>query len=275
MARICRNKKIYKNGLKEHFTEVARDIMTKSLAEVSYYDRLYEACSPRHFKDVKYFSPDGRKNIPNGHSIQRGGFINECKENLNNFVLSEAVRYSKYGSRKYRGGVIIFSTELNAVGLDKNAIKNKVDTIIFHFQQRFFSGKKNSDIFNKAIKYFRKMSEGTIGAYSIGNTFKGKYIGDNYEEYNERSISIEVNGLSNKALLYLGEMIARAFYQETVLIKDLNKNKIYFTNGLRIISQNISSEIVTIYNEKYSIYQKPIHNYSYDRKEDSDSRAAE
>ena len=80
MARICRNKKIYKNGLKEHFTEVARDVMTKSLAEVSYYDRLYEACSPRHFKDVKYFSPDGRKNIPNGHSIQRGGFINECKE---------------------------------------------------------------------------------------------------------------------------------------------------------------------------------------------------
>lgn len=275
MARICRNKKIYKNGLKEHFTEVARDVMTKSLAEVCYYDRLYEACSPRHFKDVKYFSPDGRKNIPNGHSIQRGGFINECKENLNNFVLSEAVRYSKYGSRKYRGGVIILSTELNAVGLDKNAIKNKVDTIIFHFQQRFFSGKKNSDIFNKAIKYFRKMSEGTIGAYSIGNTFKGKYIGDNYEEYNEGSISIEVNGLSNKALLYLGEMIARAFYQETVLIKDLNKNKIYFTNGLRIISQNISSEIVTISKESDSIYQKPIYNYSYDRKEDSDSRAAE
>jgi hypothetical protein len=119
------------------------------------------------------------------------------------------------------------------------------------------------------------MSEGTIGAYSIGNTFKGKYIGDNYEEYNERSISIEVNGLSNKALLYLGEMIARAFYQETVLIKDLNKNKIYFTNGLRIISQNISSEIVTISKESDSIYQKPIYNYSYDRKEDSDSRAAE
>ena len=76
------------------------------------------------------------------------------------------------------------------------------------------------------------MSDETIGAYSIGNAFKGRYVGDNGGEYNERSMTIEINGLSSEALLYLGEMIARAFHQETVLIKDLNKNKIYLANGL-------------------------------------------
>lgn len=189
--------KINENDLKKLVTEVVRDVLSESLTEISYYDELYEACSPKHFKEVKYFSPDGRKNIPNGHPIQKGGFISACKANLNNFILSESVHDSQYGLSEYRGGVIVFSTEVNAVKLDK------------------------------------KMSDETIGAYSIDNAFKGKYVGDNGEEYNERSMSIEINGLSSKALLYLGEMIARAFHKETVLIKDLNKNKIYLANGLR------------------------------------------
>jgi hypothetical protein len=46
-------------------------------------------------------------------------------------------------------------------------------------------------------------------------------------------MSVEINGLSSKGLLYMGEMIARAFHQESVLIKDLNQNKIYLANGLR------------------------------------------
>ena len=225
--------KINENDLKKLVTEVARDVLSEFLTEISYYDELYEACSPKHFKEVKYFSPDGRKNIPNGHPIQQGGFISECKANLNNFILSEGVHDSQYGLSEYRGGVIVFSTEVNAVKLDKNAVKNKIKTIIVNFQQRFFSGKKLHGIINKFNKYYKKMSDETIGAYSIGTAFKGKYVGDNGEEYNERSMSIEINGLSSEALLYLGEMIARAFHQDTVLIKDLNKNKIYLANGLR------------------------------------------
>ena len=125
--------KINENDLKKLVTEVVRDVLSESLTEISYYDELYEACSPKHFKEVKYFSPDGRKNIPNGHPIQQGGFISECKANLNNFILSEGVHDSQYGLSEYRGGVIVFSTEMNAVKLDKNAVKNKIKTIIVNF----------------------------------------------------------------------------------------------------------------------------------------------
>lgn len=44
--------------------------------------------------------------------------------------------------------------------------------------------------------------------------------------YNERSLAIEINGLSSESLLKITEMIAQEFMQETVLVKDLNKNKI-------------------------------------------------
>lgn len=197
------------------------------------YDELYKSCSPNHFKEIKYFSPDG-KSMPNGHSLQRGGFIQECRRNSNNFVLSEALHGKQYGSSEYKGGVIVFSVDVNTVQLDEDTIQDKVEMVIANFQQRYFAGNKLCGIINKLKQYFKKksMSDETI-AYSVGKAFKGKYIGGNREEYNEHSMTIEVNGLSTKALLHLGEMIARAFHQETVLLKDLNKNKIYLANGLR------------------------------------------
>lgn len=35
---------------------------------------------------VKYFHPEG-KSMPNGSQYQRGGFLQECKQNTNSFVL--------------------------------------------------------------------------------------------------------------------------------------------------------------------------------------------
>ena len=71
-----------------------------------------------------------------------------------------------------------------------------------------------------------------VGAYSVGNFFKGKYVGDNGEMYDEKSIAVEINGLSSKSLLTIAEMIAKEFRQETVLVKDLNKNKIYTADSI-------------------------------------------
>ena len=49
--------------------------------------------------------------------------------------------------------------------------------------------------------------------------------------FDDKSLSIEINGLSSKGLLRLAEYICQDFLQETVLMKDLNTNKIYLANG--------------------------------------------
>jgi hypothetical protein len=72
-----------------------------------------------------------------------------------------------------------------------------------------------------------------IGAFSIGNFFSGRYIGDNGKVFDESSLSIEINGISSKGLIYLAEEIAREFNQETVLVKDLNSNKIFLVNQIK------------------------------------------
>ena len=84
----------------------------------------------------------------------------------------------------------------------------------------------------------------------MGNFFKGKYVGDNGEMYNERSLAIEINGLSSKSLLKVAEMIAQEFMQETVLVKDLNRNKIYTADSIPMpIDSNLDAELDNINTE--------------------------
>ena len=88
-----------------------------------------------HFKEVKYFHPSG-KTMPNGSHYQRGGFINECKINKDNFVLDEGVHGEQYGMAYYRGGLVVFSTDVNAVEVNDNKLINKIKQLIATFNNR-------------------------------------------------------------------------------------------------------------------------------------------
>ena len=147
-----------------------------------------KVCNKTSVREVKYFHPSG-KSLPNGSHIQRGGFLHECRQNKEAYVLDESVHGEQHGLAKYRGGVITFPAGINALE---------------------WSDKDNFG-----------------GAYSVGHCFKGKYVSDNGETYDETSFSIEVNGLSSQSLLQLAEHLAETVLQKTVLVKDLNNGKIF------------------------------------------------
>lgn len=177
-------------------------------------------------REIKHFHPDG-KPMPNGSHIQRGGYLNECRLNANAYTLDEGVHGEQYGLAKYRGGIITFSTDINAVKLSPNKIVNKIKQVIETFKQRLGKDK----LIHKVISVFDKESEEEyIGSYSVGHFFKGRYVGDSGEMFSEKSISVEVNGLSSKSLVRLAERIAYTFRQETVLVKDLNCDKFFLVD---------------------------------------------
>lgn len=177
-------------------------------------------------KEIKHFHPSG-KPMPNGSHIQRGGYLNECRLNANAYILNEGVHGNQYGLAKYKGGIITFSTDINALELAKNNLINKIKQVVETFKQRLNKDK----MIHKVITSFNKETEEEyIGAYSIGHFFKGRYVGDSGEMFNEKSVSVEVNGLSSKSLVRLAEYIAETFRQETVLVKDMNSNKIFLVD---------------------------------------------
>lgn len=177
-------------------------------------------------REIKHFHPSG-KPMPNGSHIQRGGYLNECRLNANAYTLDEGVHGEQYGLAKYRGGIITFSTDINAAELSPNKLINKIKQVIETFKQRLGKDK----LIHKVISVFDKENEEEyIGSYSVGHFFKGRYVGDSGEMFSEKSLSVEVNGLSSKSLVRFAERIADTFRQETVLVKDLNCNKIFLVD---------------------------------------------
>ena len=72
-----------------------------------------------------------------------------------------------------------------------------------------------------------KISVEPACAYGVGNFFRGKYVGANGKVYGEKSLAVEINGVSSKALLRIAEQILRELHQTTALVKDLNNNKLF------------------------------------------------
>lgn len=216
--------------------KVVRKAVNRTLEEARKKQENLNGLEPKESKkvritEVKNFHPTG-KSEPNGSSFQRGGYYMECVKNFNSFSLDEDIHPKQYGLSDWRGGVIVFATTINAVNFSANAFVNKIKQAIQTFKNNVFK----SGILKKVIDRFNsnKQAQGNsdyIGAYSVGHSFSGKYIGDNGEHFDDTSYTIEVNGLSSEGLMLFASYICRAFKQETVLVKDLNKNKIFLANS--------------------------------------------
>lgn len=228
-------------------------IIMKTIKELIYkyirlnlpYDKVeeqlyFKSCNVNHFDEIKYFHPSCNT-LPNGSHFQKGGYLNECRINKNSFIINEDIHPEQYGLSNYRGGIIVFAVNVNAVQLSSNKIMNCIKQFMTTWKNRLRKDKMLADIINDFNNSEDNTENDYIGAYSVGKFFNGKYVGDNGETFNDKSVSIEINGLSSKGLLLLGEYITKKFQQETVLIKDLNYNKIYLANKERFTG---SSELL-------------------------------
>ena len=208
--------------------------------------------------EIKYFSPDGRKDLPNGSIYQKGGFIYNCKKNKARFIefnnqyfinndgnMCEAIHPEQYGLSDYRGGIIVFSTDINSLKISKNKLLDWFEKKLKTFKNRLFYKKKINNIIKRFNEYIKKEVGGKkiedyIGAFSIGNFFNGRYVGDNEKVFDKNSLSIEINGISSESLIFLAEEVAQEFIQETVLVKDLNSNKIFLVDQDKTGSYDLS-----------------------------------
>jgi hypothetical protein len=114
------------------------------------------------------------------------------------------------------GGIIVFSTEINAV--------KSSDNIIINFIKNKLESIKN--VFNKKINKVISKHENVYGI-TIGNFVKGRYKAGNEQIYDEKSLSIEIIGIDSETLNNVADDIRKEFNQEAVLVKNYNTNKIY------------------------------------------------
>ena len=121
-----------------------------------------------------------------------------------------------------KGGIIVFSQEVNAVQMSKNKLINWVKQKIATFKNKA-SGLRDID------KIAQKHE---LVGWTVGKFLKGRYTGKNGQVYSEDSLSVEIIGVTDDTLIAIGEELCRAFQQEAVLIKSYSeRNRIMFVNG--------------------------------------------
>lgn len=171
-------------------------------------------------KNVIKYSQIGAKSMMEG--IKMNGFtINKANDPSaqTQIIQGEEMTEGIDWFAEEKGGIIVFSTDVNAVTLNDGALVNWVLQKIKSIQNRVFV--------NKKLDKIAKKHEGVFG-YTIGNFVKGKYKADNGQIYTEASKAIEIIGINSYTLIQFAEEICKEFKQESVLVKDNTTNKIYF-----------------------------------------------
>jgi hypothetical protein len=118
------------------------------------------------------------------------------------------------------GGMIIFSTDVNAEKLDNNKVKNWIKQKVATLNNRMKATKKVDRI---------GQSHGLIG-WTLGHFLSGRYTAKNGKPYGENSLSLEIVGIDSDTLLNIATELCREFQQEAVMVKDYNTKQIIFVN---------------------------------------------
>lgn len=125
------------------------------------------------------------------------------------------------------GGIIIFSTDLNSTLGNAKTFDDKVR---FFFDSKWKTFLNRLNVNDRLRKILLNKYE--LPGYTIGKNFKGSYTGKNGIPFNEKSFTIDIAGVDSDALILIASEICREFKQETVMVRDFNKNatKVYFVN---------------------------------------------
>ena len=152
----------------------------------------------------------------NGFSIDRknDASARTSYNDLSDIELSEEITYQF----EDKGGIIVFSVNVNAVQLSSNKLINLVKNSIETLKNKLFKDRK----INKVLSQYDE-----VYGVTIGNFVKGRYKSDSGNLFDESSLSVEIIGITTEVLNKVAESLAKSFQQETVLVKDYTSNRIY------------------------------------------------
>lgn len=134
-------------------------------------------------------------------------------------AVSEAIQFEP--DSEHKGGMIIFSTEVNAENMSSNRLIKFLKQKFASFKNKLYSYKKIDNIANNY----------NLVGWTVGKFLSGRYTAKNGKTYSEDSLSVEIIGIDTDELNNIAEDLCIEFLQESVLIKNYNENRIYFIDA--------------------------------------------
>ena len=117
------------------------------------------------------------------------------------------------------GGIIVLSTDINAIKLDTNKLKNWI-------KQKWETARNRVSYTKEIDKFSKDYSD--IFAWTIGKYLHGRYKSKSGAIFDENSISIELLNVPTDTIISFAEDLCYEFAQETVLVKLYGEDRILF-----------------------------------------------
>ena len=190
-----------------------RHVLGKTIESKS--NHLYEQAGNGRVSEI-YNGRDG--GAYNGRRYLAEAISSEGKEALCS-SLCEGIQFEP--SEDEKGGVIVFSTDVNAEKKSENRIinflKQKLATIVNRL--------------NATKKVDRIAAKNELVGWTIGHYFDGRYTSPkNGKQYGENSLSVEIIGVPFEKLYSIAMEICESFSQESVLLKDYSSGRVLFVD---------------------------------------------
>ena len=140
-----------------------------------------------------------------------------------NTIINEGISF-EVGENE-RGGIVVLSTDVNAVLKSENKIIDKIKKTISTFKNRL--------TFKSTVD--KIAGEHNIIGWTIGKYLNGRYFAKNGQTFSENSFSVEVVGIEVDELISFAEDLCEAFEQESVLVKDYSGHRVMFVDAEKSI----------------------------------------
>lgn len=154
-----------------------------------------------------------------GRTLSKCIYYKEDKEMASSKPYTEGIQFEPEDREK--GGIIIFSTEVNAKELSTNAVANWIKQKISSLSNRV----------NRFKKIDRIGKKHDLVGWTVGKYLSGRYTAKNGKAFGEDSLSLEIIGVDTDTLFKIAEDVCREFNQEAVLVKDYSTGRILFIDA--------------------------------------------
>ena len=130
-------------------------------------------------------------------------------------------------------GVIIFSTDLDATIVKAETFS---DMVKFFFDSKWKAFLNRLNVSDKLRNIL--LDKYTKPEYTLGRNFTGSYKNKNGIIINKNSYTIGIDGVDSDILILIASELCKEFKQETVMVRDFNKSKVYFVNDKEYIKND-------------------------------------
>lgn len=175
--------------------------------------------------------------IENGFVIQDIYDVENIKGLISSLKLNEVMPIYWYKAVDFElgnsVGVIIFSTDLDSTIVKAETFS---DMVKFFFDSKWKAFLNRLNVSDKLRNIL--LDKYTKPEYTLGRNFTGSYKNKNGITINKNSYTIGIVGVDSDVLILIASEICKEFKQETVMVRDFNKSKVYFVNDKEYIKND-------------------------------------